>query len=305
MSLQTDIIKLGNILENVDSDFKKELAKVEKSYLSLVLKVLRDFENKNGSIVKSRLSQKLTRQLTAELLEVIKKSNYATKVDEYLETFETVEDLTISTIQGVNGINIAKSTLSVEKSEAIKTVSNRLTSVSAIEANIIQPVKDVLFSAIRTGANIKATEEALRQLINPANQNSFLQRYAGQVSTDSVMQYQGNIQTVIAEQYELDAFRIVGSIIETTRDNCREMINGTGKFADLAQSAGVYLVSDIKEIIRRAAGRGGWNPATNESNYLTLRNGFRCRHRFIPFKIANEKAATQVAQIKIRTKKAA
>lgn len=303
MALQEDINNLGRILETTDENLVSILRGIEATILSRVLRLLKNLDSSRGKLIKNRITARLVRLLSKEIKEIIDKSKYVSKVSKYLEVFDDVEDLTVSTISEINNLKISKSGLSTEKSESIKALSRRLTSVNSIEDNIIQPIKDILFSALRKGGSVSETEAALRQLIKGQNNKGFLQKYSRQVATDAVMGYQGKIQTVISEQYELNAFRYVGSLIATSRQTCRDLINGTGEYADLAQGRGVYLIKDIPKIIERSKDNSGWNPATTEANFFELRGGFNCRHRALPFRLNNKSASKKVDNIKIQEKK--
>jgi len=286
MAFKDDIQALENILEKSDDSFVNSVKKLEVVILRAVVKLLKGFDSKAGRLIRSRITQRLLNRLNREVLEILQKSDYPDVVSRYLKKFDRVEDLTINTASFINNVKVSKTALNGEKLLAIDDISKRLTSVSSVTTNLVQPIRNVLLQAIRGGASIEDTEQALKGLIGTNKSGEgFIRKYARQVATDGINQYGGTLQQVIASEYELNAFRYVGSLIATSRDTCIHLINGTGEYADLAQGRGVYLIKDIPEIIRRSENNSGWIQGTTPENFFIRRGGYGCRHRVIGFRL--------------------
>lgn len=94
------------------------------------------------------------------------------------------------------------------------------------------------------------------------------------------MRYDGMINQRIADEYKLDAFRIVGSLIKTSQEVCIHMIRETGPFADMAIN-GKYPMDLLPKIVNIVKGYKGAVAGLDESNYFIFRNHWGCRHVFI------------------------
>lgn len=297
MALQDDIKELTKILETTDEKFSKALKGVEVKILKAVIKLLDKLDSSRGNLIKSRLTDRLVRQLSKEIAEIFNDAKYNDTVSKFLESFDDVESLTAKTVGAVNGIKISTRSISPEKKIAIDNVTRRLTSVDSLQANLVEPIRRILFSAIRKGASVNDTKEALKLLVNPSKGTGFIQRYGRQIANDALLGYQGSVQTVIAEEYELNAFRYIGSLKKNSRQTCIDLINGTGKYAHLAKGRGVYLKKDIPEIIALSQGNAGWNPATTVSNFFELRGGWNCGHFVVSFRYEDAKETKEQKRV--------
>lgn len=94
----------------------------------------------------------------------------------------------------------------------------------------------------------------------------------------------------IADEYKLDAFRIVGSLIKTSQEVCIHMIRETGPFADMAIN-GKYPMDLLPKIVNIVKGYKGAVAGLDESNYFIFRNHWGCRHVFIPTRFTDSDRA--------------
>ncbi|MFN9108950.1 MAG: hypothetical protein ACK5XN_02555, partial [Bacteroidota bacterium] len=105
--------------------------------------------------------------------------------------------------------------------------------------------------------------------------NGLYSRYVKQVSRDALGQFDGQINAKIADEFGLDAFRYVGSIIDDSRSQC---VRWVGKR--------ILEKSEMQSEINWANNNGsGMIPGTTPENFLVYRGGYNCRHRAIPFKL--------------------
>lgn len=110
------------------------------------------------------------------------------------------------------------------------------------------------------------------------------------------MRYDGMINQRIADEYKLDAFRIVGSLIKTSQEVCIHMIRETGPFADMAIN-GKYPMDLLPKIVNIVKGYKGAVAGLDESNYFIFRNHWGCRHVFIPTRFTDSDRA-EMAKVK-------
>jgi hypothetical protein len=147
---------------------------------------------------------------------------------------------------------------------------------SGVNTNFIEPIRQGIFQNIVAGTSISDLEKYLTTYIlgNP-NVDGLFSRYVKQISRDSLNQYDGQINAKIAEEFGLDAFRYVGSLIDDSRPQCRRWVNMR-----------VIQKKDLPNELSWATNNGtGMIPGTNTENFAVYRGGYNCRHSAIPFKL--------------------
>jgi len=181
---------------------------------------------------------------------------------------------------------------------AVERTLNGLTG-SGVNTNFIEPVRQGIFQNIVAGTNRTQLEEYLRNYIlgNP-NVDGLYSRYVKQVSRDALGQFDGQTNARIADEFGLDAFRYVGSLIDDSRPQCRRWI-----------AKRVLQKSEMLNEINWAYNNGtGMISGTTPDNFIVYRGGYNCRHAAIPFKLTKsqrEKLNLPEEQQKIEQKVAA
>jgi hypothetical protein len=111
-------------------------------------------------------------------------------------------------------------------------------------------------------------------------------------------QFDGQTNARIADEFGLDAFRYVGSLIDDSRPQCRRWI-----------AKRVLQKSEMLNEINWAYNNGtGMISGTTPDNFAVFRGGYNCRHAAIPFKLTKsqrEKLNLPEEQQKIEQKVAA
>jgi hypothetical protein len=214
-------------------------------------------------------------------------------VKEYLRNFETIKQFNFDAQKSVNDLS------QKELEDLVNPIQKALTQQtidgltgSGVNSQFIEPVKQGIFKNLVAGSTISDLENALRTWTTTTQAgNSLLRRYVTQVSRDALNQFDGQVNSAIAQEFELDAFRYVGSLIDDSRPQC---IRWAGR--------GVVLKEQLEEEISWAFSNGtGMIPGTNKETFATFRGGYNCRHSAIPFKMTpsmkkkflNEETATK------------
>jgi hypothetical protein len=158
---------------------------------------------------------------------------------------------------------------------AVQTTLDGLTG-SGVNANFVEPVRQGLFQNIAAGTTKSDLEQYLTNYIvgNP-NVDGLYSRYVKQVSRDALNQFDGQVNSRIAEEFDLDAFRYVGSLIDDSRSQCIRWVKKR-----------ILQKSDLESEIGWASNNGsGMIAGTNAENFAVFRGGYNCRHSAIPFKL--------------------
>ena len=178
-----------------------------------------------------------------------------------------------------NGItmsaNFQKTAITPIKRQIIREVADAL-SDSSIHANIIEPLTRVMFESVQFNYTILEAQERLAAQMNYS-------KYIGQIVRDSFFQFDGTVNNMVAERYELNGFRYVGSIVKDSRGQCRRWVE-IGKIPRKALSKEIAWAKRSGEY--KGKKKSGMNGATNEKNFATYRGGYNCRHRAIPVRMS-------------------
>ena len=140
----------------------------------------------------------------------------------------------------------------------------------------VEDAKQVLLEAANLGYSQKQIEKRLRQrLLSQPDKDSYYVRYATQVSRDSVNQYNGQVNQMVQDEYDLDMIRYVGSVVDDSRPFCIHVRK---------ELKGKIKRSELPALLAKYSGSSGMIQNTNANNFYVVRGGWNCRHEAIPYR---------------------
>jgi hypothetical protein len=98
-----------------------------------------------------------------------------------------------------------------------------------------------------------------------------MKRYAGQILNDSLRDFDATLNFNKSQEAGLTYVKYFGDVILTTREICRNVINGVYN----KRSGGLFTVDEVRELwaIRSWSGKKSGDP-------LIVRGGYNCRHQW-------------------------
>lgn len=98
-----------------------------------------------------------------------------------------------------------------------------------------------------------------------------MKRYAGQILNDSLRDFDATLNFNKAKDAGLTYVKYYGDVIPTTRDFCRNLVNGVYDKRD----GGLFTIDEVNELwaSRSWTGKKSGNP-------LVVRGGYNCRHQW-------------------------
>lgn len=302
MPLKKDIENKINLIANSVDGFKKSVEKSQDEILKKMLSALRKLASKEGKLVTDETNAKVLARLEKEIFEIIINSEYKDSVQRHLLDFDKIEELTKNIVESVNDIKIKDLGLNESKRRAIKELSDNLLGNKELKINVVNRFRRIMYRGIELGSTYQDVEFELNKFVKGDKKNrGHLERYVSQIANDALMQWEGTINQKVVDEYELNAFRYVGSLKKTSRINCVEMVNCSGKLAKFCISgeSRSFFIEDIQKIIDASKKRPGWDPSTTVSNYFVKRGGFNCRHFAIPFFYDAEEEGNNAAVVRL------
>jgi hypothetical protein len=148
---------------------------------------------------------------------------------------------------------------------------------SGVDANFKDPLIKILRDNVAAGSDKKAFIKTIREnIIGTEESKSLLSRYAPQVASDSITQFNSGYINTISKDIGLKHFYYKGTLVRDSRPFCEKL-------------AGKYFTEEqLKEIVetesRKNNGKGwsGMIKGTNWTNFPIYRGGWACRHYLIP-----------------------
>jgi len=215
--------------------------------------------------------------LSKVILDAIDTSEYPEKVKDYIRDFDVIKKTNMEIHGDVNGLSkkeLEKAINPVQQQMVDQTITG-LTG-SGIDTEFIQPMKEGIMKNIVAGATMADLEKVIEGFIisNPARLGR-LTNYSQQIARDTLNQFDGQINSRIATEFGLNAYRYVGSLIDDSRPQCIRWVRKE-----------VLTKDELEAEINWANNNGsGMIPGTNPENFGTFRGGYNCRHAAIPFKL--------------------
>ncbi len=271
------VSKKGRVIAKSNKDLLNGLSPVELQIFSVIQDIIRDLDSTGGFIEYNDNNINVVAGVERQVLEALQSGNYPVDIKAYLDSYTDITDFQQQIALEANGVPKTdfNKLVSPIKKQMIKDVTSNLTK-NGIKAAFVQPLREALFRNVVAGANIQDVEKELEEFIK-GNElvNGRLKRYVSQTSRDALYQFNGAVNSTIADEFDLDAYQYVGTIVDDTRKQCARWVNKS-----------VLLREELESEINWAYKNGsGMIPSTNTSNFAINRGGYNCRHEAIPFKL--------------------
>jgi len=269
------------LMDSVDDVFLDDIKQTQNAILRRVNGLLSKFDVEGGRLVNSETNRTLLIQLRKDVRAIVRKSSYSSKIDAYLRNFDTITELTEKIHLEGNDLKLSKVSINPLKQEAIDNVVKGLSAPDSIDIGFEKYIRDTVFNAVTLNQGYNETRQQLKDLIAGTPQkHGQLERWVGQIARDAINQYDGQINAQIAVEYELNAYRYVGSLVKDSRPQCVRWVGKQVlKFDELQ--------SEIDWAKNKKNGRG-FNDATTVQNFAIYRGGYNCRHAAIPFRLVEK-----------------
>jgi hypothetical protein len=213
-------------IETAELDLYGQLNDVEKLIFEDLKKSINKLNVDGGIIQFDEKNIDLVNSLDRVMIDAIQRSTMPSAITKYLRNFQTISDFNFDVHNDVNDLSkseLEKLVSPVQKL-AVETTLNGLTG-SGVNTNFVEPVRQGIFQNIVAGTNRTELEKYLSNYVlgNP-DVDGLYSRYVKQVSRDALNQFDGQTNARIADQFGLDAFRYVGSLIDDSRPQCRRWV---------------------------------------------------------------------------------
>ena len=246
---------------------------IEKEYLPFADRVVREGFNKQAKRIEKAF--KRIGNIPVEFQELTKgdlalvqnlKQQYFTQFKDVSNTFtrRLSEKVYQNTLVGSDFADLDK--------ELRQTINGIYASSDDVEANkLVEFIDDNKFKKSMQSQVDKAVQTLQTKFARDrAGEN--MKRYAGQILNDSLRDFDATLNFNKSNDAGLVYVKYYGDVIPTTREICRNLINGVIKSN---RSDGLFTIDEVRSLwaSRSWSGKKAGNP-------LVVRGGYNCRHQW-------------------------
>lgn len=282
------------ILDRIDDAIASFIERIPESQTAMMEALdeeLRKLDLDNGKIKPSIKNIKIITNIKNKLLKVVLTDEYKTQVKEFLKSFNDVTALQNEFWRGVEKKFKPSSILKQIKQVAIEDTAVKLME-AGLDANVAQPIKDILTMNVTQGGSYKQMQAALKESVTTTEASpGLLDRYTKQITVDSVNQYNRNYTQIVSSDLGFEWFAYQNTTINTSRAFCIAMHERRyfhiSEIPDLLQAKGLYYTNKKGKRVKvplnpKTKLPDGMYPTTNVSNFITLLGGYNCGHQAGP-----------------------
>ena len=245
---------------------------IEKEYLPFADRVVREGFNKQAKRIEKAF--KRIGNIPVEFQELTKgdlalvqnlKQQYFTQFKDVSNTFtrRLSEKVYQNTLVGSDFADLDK--------ELRQTINGIYASSDDVEANkLVEFIEDNKFKKSMQSQVDKAVQTLQTKFARDrAGEN--MKRYAGQILNDSLRDFDATLNFNKSNDAGLTFVKYYGDVIPTTREICRNVINGVYN----RRPNGLFTIDEVKNLwsSRSWSGKKSGNP-------LVVRGGYNCRHQW-------------------------
>lgn len=272
LKIKTDLID-GNT-EKLFND----LGELQLSLYPDIRDYLDDLDTTNGRYLNNSRNRNKVLGFKKFLLGVLE-SKYGVSIESYVKTIGYVEGF-VNTIDQIDDKNyrIQKlNNITIKPNDFVRkfTVQNVVEGLS-LERITNDGLKPLLQRQIFNYVTGKQSRfDAQKKLKKAIQSDDGLKRWSKTIASDALSQYDGQIQKELASEFEFEGYHYVGSLIETSRPQCRHWVDGLNGFIEFKS-----LASEVEKW-KNARGYDN-NLALTVIDFPVVRGGYNCRHSATP-----------------------
>ena len=281
-----DIIE---IIENSIDGFQGRMPEIQRSVFNRLELIAKELEtDSSGNIKNSVANMKLLNRLKSAMSEAILSKEYLKQSSDFIKSFEAVSVAQNQMFGQMSSKFKPMPLLAEIKKQSVDSTLEYLTG-AGIDANITNPIKEILRKNISSGSSFN---DLMKQLRNDILTNESglgrLERYTQQITTDSLNQFSAEYMLTISDDLGFEWFIYTGSNKRTTRPFCEHLKKK--KYVHKAEFEtvltkdidGVKIGSDEIPKNEKTGLASGLIPGTNKTNFRIYRGGYNCGHQLSP-----------------------
>lgn len=271
--------------------FNRSIPTAQRSIYEAIIEEVNRLELTNdGKIRPTVKNLSILNSIRNKINRVVLTDEYKADVKEFVKSFNDITKLQNEYWRTVEATFKPKPLLKEIRKQAITDVVGKLTD-AGIGANVSDRILDILRTNITTGGSYKSLTAQLRDGLLNTEQKGYLDRYAKQVTIDSLNQYSAQYSQIVSSDLGYVWFKYDNTDIDTTRPFCDAMTDQP--YFHISQVPGILKAKDLYytdkdgsirkvELYSKTGLPHGMIPGTNAENFFVRRGGYNCGHQVRP-----------------------
>lgn len=276
-------------IEKALERFNKKIPASQRAMLEEIEQQLRRLDTQGDTIKATVANLKIVNSIKAKIARLIMTDEYKTEVREFVQTFNRVTTLQNEYWRQLETTFKPRPLLREIRRAAISDTVKAL-GEAGIGSAIGEQVSAILRNNITTGGSMKALTRQLRESMTDTNTPGMLSRYAGQITTDAINQYNAQYTQTVSGDLGFEWYAYQGTDIKTTRPFCDAMTDfryfHISEVPRLLRAEGLTYEKDGKRvpvpIYEKTKLPHGMIPGTDPANFFIRRGGYNCGHQIRP-----------------------
>jgi hypothetical protein len=280
---------LNKLVDSIDyalDNFNGKIPDIQKRMFKEITILVKELDTKSDRIVQSVENVRKLAKIQKKLSQLFESKEYVKSVTDFAKTFSTIQSLNNEYFNEINSKYKTSEFLSELRKQSVTDAVESLTG-GGINSQITDGIKDKIFDAIKSGSSYNNLLESIRVEIN-GDKTSLgkLERYARQITTDSLNQYNAAYQENATADLGLEWFMYNGALMDTSRDFCIACVKKKyihkSEFSDLIKGNFKEFKDIDGKISQKTKLPYGMIDGTNSTNLIVRRGGYGCNHKMIP-----------------------
>jgi hypothetical protein len=284
----------NDILEKIRksvSKFNRNIPAAQRAMFDAIEEQLKRLDiYSDGKVRTTAKNLSILASIKNKMLRVIVTPEYRAEVKAFAKSFNELTTLQNEYWQQQESNFKPRPILKALRKQAVSDTVNQLME-SGIGVNVGDRVTSIIKTSITTGGSYKALTSQLRDGLLNTEQKGYLDRYAKQVTTDSLNQYNAQYTRVVSSDLGYTFFKYDNTLIETSRPFCQAMREENQYFhvsevPRLLRAENLYYddngVRKKVPINPKTGLPDGFIPGTNPENFFANRAGYNCGHQIRP-----------------------
>lgn len=292
--------QFSDILKRIDaaiSKFNNLIPKMQRDMFNEIQNELKRLDTSNGKIKTTVANLRIIISIKNKMLRLILTPEYIKEVKEFASAFNDVTKLQNEYWRSIESTFKPKTFLKEIRTQAISDTVAKLTA-SGIGSTIQEQITNILRTNITTGGSYAALTNQLRESLLTTKSDGLLQKYAKQITTDSLNQYSAQYTQAVSNDLGFEWFAYQGTEIMTSRPFCQAMVENN-RYFHISQVPNLLKGLDAQgnklqykdnntdeikkvELYSKTNLPHGFIPGTNAANFFVNRAGYFCGHQARP-----------------------
>lgn len=290
----------SDILKQIDKAVEKFNSKIpaaQKRAFEGIADELKRLDTSNGKIKTTVDNLRIIQSIKNKLVRLIVTPEYLKDVKEFVSQFNVITKIQNEYWKAIEKDFSPKPLLREIRKQAITDTIKNLGS-SGIGVGVADQIATILRTNITSGGSYGQLTEQLRDKMLNTSTEGVLQKYAKQITTDSINQYNAQYTQVVSGDLGFEWYAWQGSEIVTSRPFCQAMVENN-RYFHISQVPNLLKGLDAQgnrlkykdnkteeiksvDIYNKTDLPHGFIPGTNVANFFINRGGYNCGHQIRP-----------------------